>query len=222
MRHFIFGVWIVAFVGSAMSLSAAEEKKKAPAKDTAEKAVAKPKVQNPKAEKPKSVVIGAQAPQFKIKDVDGKLIDLAKLTAKGPVLVRLTCGCLGCDKELAYFRSIHKSYEKLGLTSVAIFKEPDKKVRKYVKEKKLKMLYAVDTKGDSWKTFETTTMPTNFLIAKGGQIKSIAAGCDPSGLVAKHLSLKVADLLGAKAVDPQKQVATQKESKRAAKPTKDK
>lgn len=222
MRQFIFGVWIVAFVGSAMSLSAAEEKKKAPAKDTAEKAVAKPKVQNPKAEKPKSVVIGAQAPQFKIKDVDGKLIDLAKLTAKGPVLVRLTCGCLGCDKELAYFRSIHKSYEKLGLTSVAIFKEPDKKVRKYVKEKKLKMLYAVDTKGDSWKTFETTTMPTNFLIAKGGQIKSIAAGCDPSGLVAKHLSLKVADLLGVKAVDPQKKVATQKESKRAAKPTKDK
>ena len=209
MRHFILGVWIVAFAGTAMSLSAAEEQKKAPAKDTTEKA---------KTEKPKTIVIGAQAPAFKIKDVDGKLIDLAKLTAKGPVLVRLTCGCLGCDKELAYFRSIHKSYEKLGLTSIAIFKEPDEKVRKYVKEKKLKMLYAVDTKGDSWKTFETKTMPTNFLIAKGGQIKSIAAGCDPSGLVAKHLSLKVADLLNAKAVDPQKKVAAQKTSTPDAKP----
>ena len=33
MRHYILGVWIVAVVDSAMSLSAAEQKKKAPAKD---------------------------------------------------------------------------------------------------------------------------------------------------------------------------------------------
>ena len=49
-------------------------------------------------------------------------------------------------------------------------------------------------------------MPTNFLIDKGGRIKSIAAGCDTSGLLAKHLSLKVADLLETKAIDPQKKV----------------
>ena len=42
---------------------------------------------------------GDQAPAFKIKDANGKDIDLAELTAKGPVLVRLTCGCSGCDKE---------------------------------------------------------------------------------------------------------------------------
>ena len=33
MRHCILGVWIVAVVDSAMNLSAAEQKKKAPAKD---------------------------------------------------------------------------------------------------------------------------------------------------------------------------------------------
>ena len=64
-----------------------------------------------------------------------------------------------------------------------------------MKQKKLNMLYAVDSKGKSWKTFQTKTMPTNFLIEKGGRIKSIAAGCDPSGLVAGALSKKVADLL---------------------------
>jgi len=109
------------------------------------------------------------------------LIDLKALTDKGPVLVRLTCGCSGCDKELAYFQSLHKEYEGKGLTSLAIFREPDEKVQKYVEEKKLKMLYAVDTKGASWDVFQTKTMPTNFLIEKGGKIKSIAAGCDPSG-----------------------------------------
>ena len=159
------------------------------------------------ASKAKTVVIGAKAPDFTIKDSDGKLIDLKKLTEKGPVLVRLTCGCSGCDKELAYFQSLHREYEGKGLTSLAIFREPDEKVEKYVKEKKLKMLYAVDTKGQSWGVFQTKTMPTNFLIEKGGTIKSIAAGCDPSGLLANKISEKVAELLKTDKVDVQQKVA---------------
>ena len=159
---------------------------------------------------PKTVVVGAQAPKFNIKDSQGSVIDLAKLTKKGPVLVRLTCGCSGCDKELAYFQALHKEYERKGLTSLAIFREPDKKVEAYVKQKKLKMLYAVDTKGESWKVFQTKTMPTNFLIGKGGKIRSIAAGCDPSGLLANKVSGKVAELLKTKKVDVQKKVAEKK------------
>ena len=52
------------------------------------------------------IAVGQQAPDFQIKDAAGKVIDLAKLTDKGPVLVRLTCGCSGCDKELAYFQQL--------------------------------------------------------------------------------------------------------------------
>jgi peroxiredoxin len=147
--------------------------------------------------------VGQPAPDFKIKDASGKLIDLAELTAKGPVLVRLTCGCSGCDKELGYFQALHEAYKGKGLTSVAVFKEPDAKVESYVKEKKLQMLYAVDTDGKSWNIFQTKTMPTNFLIEKGGTIRAIAAGCDPSGLVAQNLSERVAKLLGAPAADVQ-------------------
>ena len=162
---------------------------------------------------PKKVDIGTQAPDFKFKDANGKEINLSELTAKGPVLVRLTCGCSGCDKELAYFQAMHEGYKDLGLTSVAIFREPDSKVATYVKEKKLNMLYAVDTKGDAWKTFETTTMPTNFLIEKGGKIVSVAAGCNPDGLIAKKLSEKVAKTVNAETVDVQKKVADDKAKK---------
>ena len=162
----------------------------------------------------KTVAVQKQAPDFKIKDADGKLIDLAKLTAKGPVLVRLTCGCAGCDKELAYFQTLHKAYQGKGLTSLAIFREPDAKVEKYVKEKKLNMLYAVDPQGESWKIFQTKTMPTNFLIEKGGRIKSIAAGCDPNGLIANILSKKVADLLDTETVDLKPAAAKKRESKK--------
>lgn len=185
------------------SLSLAEEtaKKTEPAKTEPAKADAK-------------LSIGQQAPTFKIKDAGGKEIDLAKLTEKGPVLVRLTCGCSGCDKELAYFQELHTAYEGKGLTSLAIFREPDSKVEKYVQEKKLNMLYAVDTKGESWNVFQTKTMPTNFLIEKGGKIISIAPGCDPSGLLASKLSEKVAKLIDTDNVDVKAKVEAKKQAEK--------
>ncbi len=153
-----------------------------------------------KATKPK-VAVGEQAPEFKIKAPDGKTIDLAELTAKGPVLVRLTCGCAGCDKELTYFQEVSDAYKGLGLISLYIFKEPDQKVAKYAKDKKLNMLYAVDSKGTAWETFQTKTMPTNFLIDKGGKIISIAAGCDPSGLIAQKIADKAAKTVNGQPVN---------------------
>ena len=159
---------------------------------------------------PAKVAVGQQAPAYKIKDANGKTVDLAELTAKGPVMVRLTCGCSGCDKELAYFQQIHEAYKGQGLISLYVFKEPDAKIAKYATDKKLDMLYAVDTKGDSWTTFQTKTMPTNFLIAKGGKIVSIAPGCDPSGLLANVLADKTGKLLGTTPVDVKKKVEADK------------
>lgn len=162
----------------------------------------------------KKVDVGTQAPAFKIKDSSGQVIDLATLTAKGPVLVRLTCGCAGCDKELAYFQAMHDAYKSAGLVTLAVFKEPDAKVAAYAKQKKLDMLYAVDTKGESWNVFETKTMPTNFLIDKGGKIVAVAAGCDPSGLLAKKLSEKVAKTVNTQPVDVKSKVDESKKDKK--------
>lgn len=184
------------FAAASFSISQAEE---AAAKKT-DAAAAKETAK----EAPKTVAVGKQAPAFKIKDASGKEVNLADLTAKGPVLVRLTCGCSGCDKELAYFQKINEAYKSQGLTSLLVFREPDEKVAKYAAEKKLDMLYAVDSKGDAWKAFETTTMPTNFLIEKGGKIISIAKGCEPNGLIANIVSEKAAKTVGVAAVDVQK------------------
>ncbi len=159
------------------------------------------------------VAVGQLAPAFSIKDSTGKIIDLKELTAKGPVLVRLTCGCLGCDKELPYFQEVHAAYKAKGLISLAIFKEPDTKVESYAKEKKINMLYAVDTKGESWKVFQTKTMPSNFLIEKGGRISAISSGCDTSGLLARGLGDKAAKLVGAEKVDIKSTVDQQKKAK---------
>jgi peroxiredoxin len=160
------------------------------------------------------VAVGEQAPAFKIKDASGKTIDLAELTAQGPVLVRLTCGCAGCDKELAYFQELNDAYKSQGLTSLFIFKEPDAKLAKYAAEKKLNMLYAVDAQGSSWEVFQTKTMPTNLLIEKGGKIAAIATGCDPSGLLANKVSEKAAQVVGSDPVNVQSKVNQKDPSKK--------
>ena len=192
-RIFLAALFAVATIGVCQAEEAAPKK--------AEAAPAK--------EAPKN----RPAPAFKIKDASGKEVNLADLTAKGPVLVRLTCGCSGCDKELAYFQKINEAYKSQGLTSLLVFREPDEKVAKYAAEKKLDMLYAVDSKGDAWKAFETTTMPTNFLIEKGGKIISIAKGCEPNGLIANIVSEKAAKVVGVAAVDVQKKVEAKVEKK---------
>ena len=76
------------------------------------------------------------------------------------------------------------------------------------------MLYAVDTKGESWKVFDTKTMPTNILIEKGGKIAFVAAGCDPSCLLAKRVSEKAAKTVNATAVDVQKKVQENAKAKK--------
>ncbi len=156
--------------------------------------------------KPQPLKVGDAAPAFKIKATNGKHIDLAKLSAKGPVLVRLTCGCLGCDRELPYFQAVHEAYKKQGIQFLAIFAEPDEKFGKYVKTKKLNMLYATDPKKQSWPVFGTKTMPSNFLIDKGGKVIAISKGCDPSGLIATKIGYQAADLVKADQVNIKQQV----------------
>ena len=158
------------------------------------------------AEPNKALKVGDDAPEFKIKDTNGKEINLAKLAKKGPVLVRLTCGCLGCDRELPYFQALHEAYKKEGIRLVAVFAEPDEKFAKYAKTKKLKMQYALDPKKNSWQIFGTKTMPSNFLIEKGGKVAAISKGCDPSGLIARNLGDKAAKLVKANKVDIKAQV----------------
>jgi peroxiredoxin len=157
-----------------------------------------------------TVAVGKQAPAFQFKDQAGKVVNLAELFAKGPVLVRLTCGCSGCDKELAYFQEIDAAYKKAGLTSVAIFRENDDKVAKYAKDKQINMLYGVDAKGAAWNVFQTKTMPTNFLIGKGGEILAIYNGCDTSGLLAKKVSDRIAKTIDTEAVDVKQRVEEKK------------
>lgn len=137
-----------------------------------------------------------KAPHVVVKSADGKKsYDLAKLAADGPVLVRLTCACSGCDQELPYFQKLHAAYEAKGLRTLAIFQEKPEAAGSYVEKKGITFPWAADPKGDLWKTFDTKAMPTNILIDKDGRVVKVLPGCTKDGQNAQALSVEVAKLL---------------------------
>jgi len=139
---------------------------------------------------------------------DGKKsYDLAALTAKGPVLVRLTCACSGCDQELIHFKKLQDAYNAKGLQTVAVFREKPEAASDYSVKKGLNFLWLSDPKGDAWKTFDAKAMPTNILLDKGGKVVKIVPGCKPNGENAQLLSGEIAKLLKTeevKIVEPKK------------------
>src|SRR5437879_10853561 len=137
-----------------------------------------------------------QAPKVVLQSPDGKKsYDLEKLTAEGPVLVRLTCACSGCDQELAYFQKLQSAYDAKGLKTLAVFREKPEDLNSYVVKKDIKFLWLSDPKGELWKTFDTTAMPTNILIDKGGKVIKIVPGCTKDGKNAQILSGEIEKLL---------------------------
>lgn len=137
-----------------------------------------------------------QAPKIILKSPDGKkTVDLQKLASEGPVLVRLTCACTGCDFELAQFQKLQESYNGKGLQTVAVFREKAESLEQYAEKKGIKFTWLADPKGELWKTFDSKAMPTNILIEKGGKIVRVVPGCTKDGKNAQILSDEIAKLL---------------------------
>ena len=137
-----------------------------------------------------------QAPKVVLQSPDGKkTYDLEKLTKDGPVLVRLTCACSGCDQELAYFQKLQAAYNGKGLQTVAVFREKPEAAETYAVKKDVKFMWLADPKGDLWKTFDAKVMPTNILIDKGGRVVKVVPGCTKDGKNAQVLSGEIAKLL---------------------------
>ena len=137
------------------------------------------------------------APKVVLQSPDGKQsVDLEKLFNEGPVLVRLTCACTGCDAELPQFQRLQAAYNAKGLKTVAVFREKPEAAAQYAVKKDLHFIWLSDPKGQLWKTFETEAMPTNILIAKGGTVVKVVPGCTPNGKNAQAVSAAVAKILG--------------------------
>ena len=138
-----------------------------------------------------------KAPDFTIRDISGKRIQLSKLIKNGPVIIDFwALWCVPCRKELPHLQDLYKKYKDKGLTVLAINEDDpssEAKVKPFVKGKRFTFKTAIDKDKELWRKFKIASLPTLFLIDKQGNIVKIHTGYRPGD--EKQLEIEIKQLL---------------------------
>ena len=114
------------------------------------------------------------APDFSLKDLQGKFFQLSKQKGK-PVLIFFgTTWCPSCRSELPHYKGIYEVYAKRGLEVIYInISETRGKVAKFVTANALPFKILLDEDGEVATNYAVVGVPTLVLIDKEGKIIKI-------------------------------------------------
>jgi peroxiredoxin len=161
--------------------------------------------------------VGDKAIDFKLKNVDGKMVSLADNKKAKGFIVTFTCNT--CPFSLAYedrIIALHKKYESQGYPVVAI-NPNDVKVspgdsyndmKKRAKEKKFTFAYLHDENQAIAKTYGATRTPHMYVLQKqtDGSLKVVYIGAiddnsrEPENVQNKYLETALDELIAGKAI----------------------
>jgi peroxiredoxin len=116
----------------------------------------------------------AYAPDFSLKDLQGKTFRLSSQRGK-PVLIFFgTTWCPSCRNELPLYKEIYETYTKRGLEVTYInIMEPRGKVARFAKTNSLPFKILLDEDGEVATGYNVVGVPTLVLIDKQGKINKI-------------------------------------------------
>ncbi|MBW2544350.1 MAG: TlpA family protein disulfide reductase [Deltaproteobacteria bacterium] len=111
------------------------------------------------------------APDFVLKDLDGKEIRLADYRGKVVLLAFSTTWCPHCRKMPPYLNELRSKYGDSGLVIFNIdIQEPLKKVRSYAAKHDIKYRVLLDEKATVAKAYNVRGVPSLILVDKDGTI----------------------------------------------------
>jgi peroxiredoxin len=115
------------------------------------------------------------APDFSLKDMQGKVYKLSSQRGK-PVLIFFgTTWCPSCRGELPLYKEIYETYSKRGMDVIYVnIMEPKEKVAKFTKANSLPFRVLLDIDGEAANSYEVIGVPTLILINKEGEIIKIS------------------------------------------------
>jgi peroxiredoxin Q/BCP len=141
---------------------------------------ATPAAASPVADKP--LEIGATAPALKGINQDGKVIDLAELYKKGPVLVYFypKAGTPGCTAEACSLRDATPDFTATNLTIIGVSHDSVEAQKKFAIDQKLTFSLLADPKGDIYKAFGVPGFNRQSYLVQNGKIvwRQLAASTD--------------------------------------------
>ena len=117
----------------------------------------------------------SKAPNFELKNLDGKKVELKQLLEKGPVLISFwATWCKPCIKELNQLQKVYKKYNEKGFEILAIDVDGPRsisKVRSKVKGLKWEFPVLWDKSKDTYRKYHVLGIPHTVLIDKAGKIR---------------------------------------------------
>jgi peroxiredoxin len=111
------------------------------------------------------------APDFKLKDVQGKTFRMSAQRGK-PVLIFFgTTWCPGCRTEVPKYKKVYETYAPQGLEVIYVnIMEPAKKVARFVQANSLPYRTLMDEDGAVGNAYNVIGVPTIILVDKDGNI----------------------------------------------------
>ncbi|MBP1710000.1 MAG: resA [Deltaproteobacteria bacterium] len=115
-----------------------------------------------------------QAPDFTLKDLQGKTFRLSAQRGK-PVLIFFgTTWCPGCRAEIPKYKEVHKTYSPRGLEVIYInIMEPAKKVIRFAQSNSLPYRTLLDEDGSVGNAYSVIGVPMIMLLDKAGNIVKV-------------------------------------------------
>jgi peroxiredoxin len=117
-------------------------------------------------------VLSERAPDFVLKDLNGRKFRLSDFRGKKPVLIIFSATwCTFCREEIPHFKSIHETYGKQGLEIVNIdIQESKEKVSKFTARHGLPYRVLLDEDGVVASIYNIQGVPSMVLVDQAGNI----------------------------------------------------
>jgi peroxiredoxin len=111
------------------------------------------------------------APEFRLKDVNGKSLSLHDYRGKVVLLNFWATWCPSCKFEMPSMKTLHKTLGNKGLAVVTVnVRESADEVKAFFQEHRLWFPALLDEGGDVFERFNVWSLPTTFIIGKKGEL----------------------------------------------------
>ena len=139
------------------------------------------------------LAINQTAPNFKLKTLDGKEVQLSDYRGKKVMLNFWATWCPPCKAEIPHMEKYYKKQAKDdGVEILAVNLTKSDKDEEYIRDfvKSYDMTYPVllDEDGEQQKQYEIVTIPTTFFIDKNGRIQKKVIGPVDQDMMSKAIA----------------------------------
>lgn len=129
-----------------------------------------------------SALEGQPAPDFKLKGLDGKEVQLATLKNQVVVLNFWATWCPACVYELPDINMLYEQQKARGVRVFAVnAKEDEADVKAFVAEKKMTVPVLLDTDAAVSEAYGMWALPQTVIIGRDGKVKKVFIGVPPGG-----------------------------------------